>query len=100
MALGSNDLAFQKLCQISLVMDLCKAIENGQPVDFLVVLGFDIPTRKIAVDTIADTEVISILQQPRVIELAIVDKCSIRTLLIIYEVTLTARLNLGMPPGY
>jgi len=43
-SLGADDFAFEEFRQVALVMNPRETIEDGQPVNLLVVLGFDVPT--------------------------------------------------------
>ena len=58
----ARQLAVEELQQVALVVDVGQGVDDGQAVDFLVVLGLDVAAGQEAVDAVADAQVIAVLE--------------------------------------
>ena len=96
MSLRTYDLAIQELRHVALVVDLGQAVEDGEPVDLLVILGLNISAGQVAVDAVPDSQIIAVLEQPGRIELLVVHERPIRALLIEDKETFLIGLDAGM----
>ena len=65
MAAGALHLAVEELVQRPPVVDPGERVDDRQPVNLLVVLGLDVPTREEAVDALADANVVAERQDGR-----------------------------------
>ena len=60
---GAGQLAVEEFEQVPLVVDLRQGVDDRQPVDLLVILGFDVAAGEEAVDAVADPEVIAVVER-------------------------------------
>ena len=57
-----RQLAVEELQQVALVVDVGQGVDDGQAIDFLVVLRLDVAAGQEAVDAVADAQVIAVLE--------------------------------------
>src|SRR5262249_21952488 len=61
-ALRARQLPVEELQQITLVVDLGQSVDDGEAVDLLVIFGLDVAAGEEAIDAIADTKIVAVLE--------------------------------------
>ena len=61
-AAGAGQLAVEKLEEVALVVDVGQGVDDGQAIDFLVILALDVAAREEAIDAVADAQIIAVLE--------------------------------------
>ena len=61
-ALAADDLAFECFVEVALVVDLRETIDDGHPVDFFVVLSFDVRAGEVLENRRANLDTVAIFQ--------------------------------------
>src|SRR5262249_45207133 len=95
-ALGAGHFAVEELEQVALVMDLREAVDDREAIDLLVVLRLDVTAGKVAVNAVADAEIVAVLQEAGALGLAVVDKGAVGARLVLDDETVRRGMDVGV----
>ncbi len=58
----AGDLAVEELHHVALVVRVGQGVDDGEPIDLLVILRLDVAAGEVAIDAVADAQVVAVLQ--------------------------------------
>src|SRR5262249_6080206 len=91
----AGQLAVEELQQVALVVDVGQGVDDRQPVDLLVVLGLDVAAGEVAVDAVADAQVVAVFE-PGAQGRRVVDEGAVGALQVSDVVAVGAGLDAGV----
>src|SRR5262249_44136847 len=95
-AAGTDQFAVEEFHQVALVVNLGQGIDNGQPVNLFVVLGFDVAAGQEAVNAVANPQIIAVVYQDGAGDRPVVDKRAVGAYQVGDEYAVLRRLNARM----